>query len=134
MSTPSPTAPSPGPVVVYIGIAWSLLPDSFTPERKREIQAGVERAMSELRGLGYDATWCGVGMDPEAAVLQVRQTLQARPAACVLLGAGLRKTDEALILFERILNEVHTSCPRAALCFNSVPGDSAAAVKRWVSP
>lgn len=134
MSTPPPDAPSPGPVVVYIGIEWSLLPDSFSPERKREIQAGVDRAMTELLALGYDATWCGVGMDPEAAVLLVRQTLQARPAACVLLGAGLRKTDEALILFERILNEVHAACPGAALCFNTTPGDSAAAVRRWVSP
>ncbi len=119
-------------MVVYIGIEWNQLPDSFPLETKLKVKAGVESAMAELLGLGYEATWCGVGMDPAAAVATVRLALQDRPIACVLIGAGLRKTDQALLLFERIVNEVHSSCPQASLCFNSVPEDSAAAVQRWV--
>ena len=61
------TTPS-RPIVVYIGIEWDQLPDSFSPEAKLKIKAGVEQAMTELLGLGYDTTWCGVGMDPAAAV------------------------------------------------------------------
>jgi len=88
--------------------------------------------MVELLGLGYDATWCGVGVDPVAAVAAVREALRGRAVVGVLIGAGLRKTDQALLLFERIVNEIHTSCPRAAICFNSTPDDSAAALRRWV--
>jgi hypothetical protein len=132
MSTSPPSASTSKPTVVYIGIEWNRLPDSFSPERKLEIKAGVEGAMAELLERGYDASWCGVGTDPAAAVETVRLALQDRSAACVLIGAGLRKTDQALVLFERIVNEVHASCPRAAICFNSTPEDSAAAVERWV--
>lgn len=123
---------APRPVVVYIGIEWSELPESFSEAMKLKVKAGVEGAMVELRGIGYDASWCGVGLDPDAAVATVREALQGRDVAAVLIGAGLRKTDQALLLFERILNEVHTSCPRAAICFNSTPDDSAAALRRWV--
>ena len=120
------------PIVVYIGIEWDQLPDSFTQEVKLKVKAGVENAIAELRGLGYDAIWCGVATDPAAAVERVRQALHDRAVACVLIGAGLRLSDRAVVLFERIVNEVHTSCPRAAICFNSTPQDSAAAVQRWV--
>jgi hypothetical protein len=120
------------PIVVYIGIEWSELPPSFSDEMKLKVKAGVEGAMVELRGLGYDASWCGVGLDPDAAAATVREALRGRDVAGVLIGAGLRKTDSALVLFERIVNEVHTSCPRAAICFNSTPDDSAAALRRWV--
>ena len=123
---------APRPVVVYIGIEWSELPESFSEEMRLKVKAGVEGAMVELRGVGYDASWCGVGLDPNAAVATVHEALQGREVAGVLIGAGLRKTDQALALFERIVNEVHSSCPQASLCFNSVPEDSAAAVQRWV--
>lgn len=120
--------------MVYVGIEWSELPPSFSPEAKLQIKAGIEQAVTELRDLGYDVIWCGVGMDPASARSTVRQVLEGRAVDCVLIGAGLRKTDAALTLFEVIVNQAHTSCPGAALCFNSVPGDSAAAVQRWVRP
>jgi hypothetical protein len=120
------------PIVVYIGIEWNELPDTFPMDAKLKIKAGIESAMLELLRLGYDATWCGVVTDPVAAVTTVRNALQGREIAGVLIGAGLRKTDNALILFERIVNEVHSQCPRAAICFNSTPDDSAAALQRWV--
>jgi hypothetical protein len=134
MSTASTPAATTRPTVVYIGIEWSELPESFSPQAKLEIKAGIERAMTELGDLGYDAHWCGVGLDPATAVSVVRRALEGRSIACVLVGAGLRKTDAALLLFEAVLNQVHSSCPGAALCFNSIPGDSAAAVQRWVRP
>lgn len=121
---------APAPIVVYVGIEWDQLPPSFSDEARRGVKAGVERAMTELRALGYDARWCGVTTEPDAAVASLRAML-AGPVDCVLIGAGLRKTDEALVLFERLVNEIHTRCPGAALCFNSTPTDSAAAVQRW---
>ncbi len=119
-------------IVVYVGIEWDQLPDSFAPEAKLAVKADVEGAMAELVGLGHDARWCGVTTEPEAAVATLRAALDGHAVDCVLIGAGLRKIDQALVLFERLVNEVHARCPRAAICFNGTPADSAAAVQRWV--
>lgn len=126
------TAPRPRPVVLYVGIEWDQLPPSFTPEARLAIKAGIAAAMAELLALGYDAIWCGVPLDADAAAAALRRALPATPVACVLIGAGLRKTDPVVALFERIVNEVHAACPGAAICFNTTPDDSAAAVRRWV--
>lgn len=120
------------PVVVYIGIEPAQLPPSFAPDRRLQIEAGIEAAMRELQAR-HDARWCGVGMDPAAAVATVRAALDGAAVDCVLIGAGLRITDAALVLFEAIVNEVHRRCPQAALCFNSTPADSAAAVERGLA-
>jgi hypothetical protein len=48
-----------------------------------------------------------------------------------LLGAGLRAAPQ-LLLFEKLLNLVHTRAPGAKLCFNNTPADTAEAVQRWV--
>ena len=97
------------------------------------MQAGIEQAVTELRDLGYDVIWCGVGMDPASARSTVRLVLEGRAVDCVLIGAGLRKTDQVLVLFEQLVNAVHAACPAAALCFNTVPEDSADAVRRWLA-
>lgn len=134
MHTHTPSESSSKPLVVYIGIEWNQLPESFAPEMKLKVKAGVTAAIEELIALGYNAVWCGVSMNPDDAVATVSAALRDRPVGCVLLGAGLRKTDEALVLFERIVNEVHAACPHATICFNSTPTDSAAAVQRWLKP
>jgi|JI10StandDraft_1071094.scaffolds.fasta_scaffold01253_12 hypothetical protein len=127
------TSTAAAPVVLYVGIEWDQLPDSFAPEVKQRIKAGIAQAMTELRALGVDARWCGVPTDPAAAVAQLRAAVAATPIDCVLIGAGLRKTDQVLELFEQLVNAVHAACPAAALCFNTVPEDSADAVRRWLT-
>lgn len=131
MATTAPEASTRQPIVVYVGIEWQALPPSFSDDVRRNIRIGIEAAMAELIALGYDARWCGVTTDPLAAVAALRVALERDDVDCVLFGAGLRKTDAALVLFEQLVNVVHRSCPRAALCFNSTPEDSAAAVRRW---
>ncbi|MBK7078284.1 MAG: hypothetical protein IPH44_39075 [Myxococcales bacterium] len=130
--SPSP-ATGPAPVVLYVGIEWDQLPDSFAPEVKQRIKAGIAQAMAELRALGVEARWCGVPTAPAAAVALVRAAVATTPVDCVLIGAGLRKTDQVLVLFEQIVNAVRVACPGAALCFNTVPEDSAEAVRRWLA-
>jgi hypothetical protein len=49
-----------------------------------------------------------------------------------MIGAGVRKIDRHFLLFERLVNVVHEHAPRAKLCFNTKPDDTAEAVKRWV--
>jgi hypothetical protein len=52
----------------------------------------------------------------------------------VLIGAGLRQPPERLLLFERIVNLIHRLAPKASICFNTTPADTAEAVQRWVAP
>ena len=48
------TSTAAAPVVLYVGIEWDQLPDSFAPEVKQRIKAGIAQAMTELRALDVD--------------------------------------------------------------------------------
>lgn len=50
----------------------------------------------------------------------------------MLIGAGVRTDDEYVLLFETLLNVVHTHASKAKICFNTGPFDSVNAVQRWV--
>jgi hypothetical protein len=52
----------------------------------------------------------------------------------VVIGAGLRVPPERMLLFEKVLNLVHRLAPRASICFNTTPADTAEAVRRWIDP
>jgi hypothetical protein len=52
---------------------------------------------------------------------------------CVVIGAGLREPAPRLLLFEKIINLVHSLAPQARICFNTTPADTADAVRRWIS-
>lgn len=58
--------------------------------------------------------------------------LRAARFDAVLIGAGVRTSQEHFMLFEKLLNTVHQHAPGARLCFNTGPTDSVAAVQRWV--
>jgi hypothetical protein len=60
------------------------------------------------------------------------QTLSRKTFDCVLIGAGVRLDPEHFLLFEKLINVVHEHAPTARICFNTNPGDTAAAVMRWV--
>ena len=60
------------------------------------------------------------------------QTLSRKTFDCVLIGAGVRLDPEHFLLFEKLINVVHEYAPKAKICFNTSPGDTAAAVMRWV--
>jgi hypothetical protein len=46
----------------------------------------------------------------------------------------LRQPPALLLLFEKIVNLVHALAPRASICFNCNPADTAEAVQRWLEP
>ncbi|MFJ3659684.1 hypothetical protein ACIPPM_04365 [Streptomyces sp. NPDC090119] len=53
-------------------------------------------------------------------------------ASVLVVGGGIRKTEQLLPLFEQIVNVVHRHAPRAALAFNTSGGDSVEAALRWL--
>lgn len=94
------------------------------------VRAFIDAELERLRSLGYEVVSCLVDLGDTADVV-LQQALAARRFDCVLIGAGLHSSGR-MLLFERLLNIVHSGAPGAKICFNTSPKDSAEAVRRWV--
>jgi hypothetical protein len=102
----------------------------FTPQMFRSyIDAQIER----VRGMGYDVTSCLIDLGDTAEAVTA-EALKSRAFDGVLIGAGLRQPQERLLLFETIVNLIHRLAPKASICFNTTPADTAEAIQRWVAP
>jgi hypothetical protein len=96
-----------------------------------KVFAGLKSSEDELTGLGYSVQMCLTDFGETAeAVLQ--STLQQKQFDCVLIGAGIRTNPDNFLLFEKLVNIAHQYAPEAKLCFNTLPSDTADAVKRWL--
>lgn len=96
-----------------------------------KVLAGLESAEGELTRLGCTVQTCLTDFG-ETAEAVVRRVLGEIEFDCVLIGAGLRTNPSNFLLFERLINVVHALAPRATLCFNTLPSDTAEAVRRWL--
>ncbi len=120
--------------VLAIGIDPCFADFSAFPGLTPELVANfIEAQITNLRALGYDAESCLIDLGETAGAV-AEAALASRPLDCVVIGAGLREPAERLLLFEKILNLIHIHAPRAAICFNTNPADTAEAVQRWVAP
>ena len=108
---------------------YSAFPQ-LTPELVRDY---IEAQPVRLADLGYEVTSCLIDLD-ETAEASVAAALREATFDCIVIGAGLRKPRERLLLFEKVLNLVHRMAPHAAICFNTTPADTAEAVQRWAEP
>jgi hypothetical protein len=89
------------------------------------IGAFIDSQLARVRALGYEVDSCLVDLGETA------ESLAAKEYDCVMIGAGLSAASQ-LLLFEKVLNLVHERAPRAKLCFNTTPADTAEAVQRWI--
>jgi hypothetical protein len=102
---------------------------NLTPEL---VRAFLDTQVQQIRALGYEVESCLVDSG-ETAEAALEEMVRARQFDCVMIGAGLRAA-EHLLRFEKLLNLIHARLPKAKICFNTKPADSAAAVQRWVQP
>src|SRR5215471_5611572 len=93
--------------------------------------AGLKSSEDELTRLGYRVQMCFTDFG-ETAESIVQSALKQRRFDCVLIGAGVRTNPSNFMLFEKLINVVHEHASQAKLCFNTMPSDTAAAVKRWL--
>ena len=117
--------------VVLIGwnpevVDYSKWPD-LTPEK---LIAALEADRNKLNELGYEVNLLFID-SAETAFSVVRNALDAANYDYVLIGAGVRTVPEHFIVFERLVNAAHESAPKAKICFNTNPSDTAEAVQRW---
>jgi hypothetical protein len=85
----------------------------------------------QLRELGYQADLCLTDLG-ETAEGVVQDKLRAKAYDCVLIGAGIRVIPSSFLLFEKLINVVHSNAPQSKLCCNTKPSDTAEAVRRWI--
>jgi len=119
--------------VALIGLDPRVVDYAALPVKLDEptLRAGLAADEKRLRDLGYDAGWVLVDRG-ETAESVVAAALKEKDFDCVLIGAGIRTIEPLFLLFEKLLNVAHANAPRAKICFNTAPEDTAASVQRWV--
>ncbi|MFK4083169.1 hypothetical protein ACI2LF_03605 [Kribbella sp. NPDC020789] len=116
--------------VLVIGLDPHRIPGPWDPT---PVAVAIEAAGARFRELGIDAENCLVGLDGTDDVPALVAALGAHPWDCVLLGAGIRKNEELLPLFEQLLNLVHQHAPTARIALNRGLDDMVDAVLPHVS-
>jgi hypothetical protein len=104
------------PKVLIIGLDPHRIPGPWDPT---PVTTALEAAVTRFRDLGIDAHNCLIGLDGiDDTQTLVVTALQAHPWDCILIGAGIRKGEDLLPLFEQILNLAHRHAPTARLALN----------------
>jgi DNA-binding LacI/PurR family transcriptional regulator len=96
-----------------------------------KVLAGLKACEDELTRLGYSVQMCMTDFG-ETAEAVVERRLEQERFDCIMIGAGVRTNPNNLILFEKLINVVHGHAADAKICFNTLPSDTADAVKRWL--
>lgn len=118
------------PRVLVIGLDPSRVPGPWDPAPVADaIAAGMRRFASA----GIEVESCLLALDgSDETEAVVTEALDGGPWAVVVVGGGIRKPEDQLELFERIVNLVRRHAPGAAIAFNSTPGDTFDAAARWL--
>lgn len=96
-----------------------------------KIDAGVQVALKQMAGRGWEADVCFVRTD-QTAGHEVERQLAAKSYECVVVGAGVRLPPQRLAIFEAVINAIHKAASTAVIAFNTRPEDSADAAGRWL--
>ncbi|WP_460793614.1 hypothetical protein [Nocardioides pacificus] len=114
--------------VLVIGLDPFRVTGPWDPQ---PISEAIEAGMAGLSEAGYAAESCLVGLDGSDDVeARITGALQDQPWDCVLIGAGIRRPEELLELFESVVNLIRVHAPDAVIAFNGKPHDLADGVTR----
>lgn len=120
------------PNVLIVGLDPAVVDFSRWPGLSEDtLRAALQAEREALAADGYDVSICFLDRGETAERVLVEALVWGRYDA-VVVGAGVRRDEEAFLLFERLINIVHRHAGDAAICFNTGPADTAAAVRRWV--
>ena len=120
------------PRVLVIGLDPYRVPGPWDPE---PVATAIAGAMARFAEAGIGAESCLFGLDGSDDVeAVVTEALDRHPWQVVVVGGGVRKPEDQLDLFERVVNLVHRHAADAAIAFNRTPGDTFDAAARWLHP
>jgi hypothetical protein len=106
------------PRVLVIGVDPHRVPGPWDPT---PVVDAIAAGMVRFADAGVGVETCLFGLDGSDDV------------EVVVVGGGIRKPEELLELFERVVNLVRRHAPGAAIAFNSGPGDTFEAAARWLA-
>jgi hypothetical protein len=120
--------------VLLIGINPQFIDFSKLPP---DINAAMIRqeallANEQLIAAGYNIHNCFIDLG-ETAEATVSDLLDTHKFDCIMIGAGIRTLPEHTVLFEKVINLIHSSTSTSKICFNTRPADTLQAVQRWTS-
>lgn len=95
------------------------------------VYAVLDAQLDRFAELDVEAAMTVVVHD-ESAEPTLVESLTERPWDVVVVGGGIRKTEQLLPLFEQIVNLTRRHAPQAAIAFNSNGGDTVEAARRWL--
>jgi predicted SnoaL-like aldol condensation-catalyzing enzyme len=111
-----------------IGLDPYRVPGPWDPE---PVAHAITESMTRLADHGFDAETCLFGLDGSDDIeTVVTSALRSRPWHCVLIGGGVRKSEDLLELFESVVNLARRHAPDAAIAFNRTPVDIVDAIER----
>ena len=118
------------PRVLVIGLDPYRVPGPWDPAPVAE---GIAAGMARFDEAGVGAESCLVGLDGSDDIpAVVARALGSRPWEVVVVGGGVRKNEDRLEMFERIINLVRRHAPDAAIAFNDKPDTTYDAAARWL--
>jgi hypothetical protein len=95
------------------------------------IEQGTKATLEKLNSIGYDAETFLI--DTGASDLaKLSNQLKEKNYDGVVIGNGIRSIKSNFILFEQIINVVHSNAPKSKIIFNSLPTDTDEAINRWL--
>jgi hypothetical protein len=118
------------PRVLIIGLDPHRVPGPWPPER---VASAIAEGLAKFEAGGVGVEACLVGLDGSDDVPAViAAALRSRPWECVIVGGGLRNSEELLETFEQVLNLVRRHAPDAAIAFSATPDTTYEAALRWI--
>lgn len=94
------------------------------------IEKGTNATLEKLHSLGYDAETFLINTGAND-LSNLANQLNDKNYDGVVIGNGIRGINANFILFEQIINVIHTNAPKSKIIFNTLPTNTDEAVKRW---
>ncbi len=117
--------------VLMIGLDAKYVDFDKWPQLTQEkLEQSFVDTVNQLNELGYSAEWCLTDTG-DTALDVLKAKLSERSYQVVVIGAGVRKDPDMLLLFERIINTIIQVSPSSKIAFNTLPFDTPEAVQRW---
>jgi Fe2+ transport system protein B len=121
-----------GKSVLFVGLDPAFVDFSRWPLLTVEkLAASLQADQKRLNDMGHPTAVCFVDRG-ETAERVLKEALTQHRYDVVMIGAGIRNDAKHFLLFEKLVNVVHEHAPKARICFNTEPADSAEAVQRWL--
>jgi hypothetical protein len=95
------------------------------------IEKGTKATLERLFSIGYDAQLFLIDTG-ETDLNNLAKQLKENNYDGVVVGNGIRGIKSNFILFEQIINVVHSNSSNSKIIFNSLPTDTEEAIKRWL--